>query len=374
MRTYHAESARAGLEVLARAGLRPDEFSRELIAIVGRAVPFDAMCVATTDPATGFFTGSVKQDIDEDDELNYEFAVHEYATEDVNQFVDLARRRIGVGILRDDTGGDPSRSDRFSEMVHPVFNAEHELRAVARSSGSMWGAYALYRRSGGSGFSPAEADFLHGIESIVATGIRTSLVASAADATDDPTAPAVLMFDRDGRVTQATPSADNRLTDLGGESWTRLPAPVASVVSAARAGLSGGEWVLPRLRVRGRSGRWYVMHASPMQAMDGSGTQVVVTIEQAGPPDVVPLLIAAYGLSAREGDVLRGVLQGRSTKEIAAELHLSPYTVQDHLKVIFDKTGASSRRELTSQVFFSHQFERYGRTQRPSGSNLAIAG
>jgi len=44
------------------------------------------------------------------------------------------------------------------------------------------------------------------------------------------------------------------------------------------------------------------------------------------------------------------VLRGASTHAIVAELHLSAYTVKDHLKSIFDKTGVRSRRDLVAQI------------------------
>ena len=74
----------------------------------------------------------------------------------------------------------------------------------------------------------------------------------------------------------------------------------------------------------------------------------------AQPARIASLLMAAYGLTEREQDVTRLVLQGNSTAEIAAQLRVSAQTVQQHLKSIFDKTGVRSRRDLVGKVFFAH--------------------
>ena len=48
------------------------------------------------------------------------------------------------------------------------------------------------------------------------------------------------------------------------------------------------------------------------------------------------------------------VAQGLATNAIAGRLHLSPWTVQDHLKAIFEKVGVSTRGELVARMFFEH--------------------
>ncbi|MDQ6779386.1 MAG: LuxR C-terminal-related transcriptional regulator [Actinomycetota bacterium] len=47
-------------------------------------------------------------------------------------------------------------------------------------------------------------------------------------------------------------------------------------------------------------------------------------VEPAHPARIAPLLMAAYGLTEREQEVTRLVLQGNSTTQIAARLPVSP--------------------------------------------------
>jgi DNA-binding CsgD family transcriptional regulator len=65
---------------------------------------------------------------------------------------------------------------------------------------------------------------------------------------------------------------------------------------------------------------------------------------------------------------LRCSCRGASTQAIAAELHLSAYTVKDHLKSIFDKTGVRSRRDLVAHVLTGQR----ARRPRPGARGAAL--
>jgi DNA-binding CsgD family transcriptional regulator len=366
MTTLRTEPVQEGLDALARAGLGWQDFVRGAIDLLGAAIPNDAACVGPVDPGTGLLTGSVKRNLG--DEKDAEFLEHEYVTDDVNLFRTLARRENPVGILADDTGGDPRRSTRHREMFVPHWALDHEMRAAARTDGHPWAAIALYRSGESSGFSPAEADFLARVAGTVAVGVRAGLVtAAAASPAPGTQGPAVLVVDADNAVSQVSPAAEARIAELGGSGWGALPTPVASITSAARALGAGRLGTVPRLRVRTPSGQWLLVHAAPLAARDGGRRQVVVTIEEARPPEIVPLVVAAFGLTGRERDVVAGVLHGDSTQQIGRTLHLSPYTVQDHLKAVFEKAGVGSRRELVARVYFDHYAPRYAGDLAPSG-------
>ncbi len=77
-------------------------------------------------------------------------------------------------------------------------------------------------------------------------------------------------------------------------------------------------------------------------------------IEPARAADLTPIVLEAYGLTEREIEIVIQLARGLATKEIAAELSISPHTVRDHVKAIFTKTGFRTRGELVAWAFSDH--------------------
>jgi len=81
---------------------------------------------------------------------------------------------------------------------------------------------------------------------------------------------------------------------------------------------------------------------------------VSVILEPARPKEIAELLIDAVRLTPREREVTGLAVRGLTNAQIGAALFLSPYTVNDHLKSVFTKTGVAGRTELAAKLYFDH--------------------
>jgi DNA-binding CsgD family transcriptional regulator len=194
-----------------------------------------------------------------------------------------------------------------------------------------------------------------------ARGARTGLLVGEATDPQWPDSPGLVVLSADGEVESATPGVGQWLSDLPDGDWEagRLPAAVRGVAGRALRTAEDAEHPgeIAMSRVLARSGTWVVLHGATLVS-DGS-RRVAIIVEPAHPARITPLLMAAYGLTEREQEVTRLVLQGDSTAQIAEQLVVSPHTVQEHLKGIFEKTGVRSRRDLVGKVFFAHYEPRF---------------
>lgn len=192
----------------------------------------------------------------------------------------------------------------------------------------------------------------------MAAGQRRSILLTGAATEEELDGPGLILLAPGGAVEEMTPAAERWLAKLiaAAPAEGDLPAVVNSVAYRALLTARGGEPRGARARVPTSAGAWLVVHGSAIG--DPEEGRAAIILEPARSPEIAPLIVAAYGLTAREREVTQLVLHGLSTAEIAARLHISEYTVQDQLKAIFEKAGVRSRRELVARIFFEHYVPR----------------
>jgi DNA-binding CsgD family transcriptional regulator len=346
---------RGDLAQLVHRGGGVRHFSLGAARILARAVPFDGVSVLTMDPATRLATSAFVEN-----GLRGEAAVRiaeiEYYESDVNTFGALARSGRLAASLSETTGGDLNRSLRHRELRAPNGFGD-ELRAVLVSEAATWGGLTLGRALDSEPFAPADVTLVASLSGYLAEGLRRAALLTALS---------VERHDRDRSAGLALLAADNSigLVDTTAEAWlaelgatgpdTPVPPVVTAVVSQARSIADGRKPsdALARARVRTPSGVWLTIRGSVLG--DEDHAQTAVTFEPTGPHELAPLIADAYELTDRQRAVTQLVAQGLTTDAIARRLHVSPWTVQDHLRSIFAKVGVSSRGELIARLFFEH--------------------
>jgi DNA-binding CsgD family transcriptional regulator len=91
----------------------------------------------------------------------------------------------------------------------------------------------------------------------------------------------------------------------------------------------------------------YVPTDSPQRRL------LVLTAETLRQPEAVET--NEFGLSQRQLEVARSIGQGKTNAEIAANMGISPRTVQKHIEHIFEKMGVKTRVAVASRL---HVFPR----------------
>ena len=353
-----ARRAEQDIMRLCHAGLDSRTLRLEALRRLRKIVPVDAAFCATVDPATLLFTGSLTEEIPES--ATPDFLTNEFLQDDVTKFVHLAHAARPVQSLYAATRGEPNLSPRYREILAPIGFGD-ELRAALRIGDVTWGVLCLHRDLTGSGFTVAEAAFLERIVPHLAVGLRTGLLIEEAITGSTADAPGLVVLADDLSIAAVTAPAEQWLTEVS--DWPRRSEPPQAVLAVAARLLAleqareDAPTLPPRARVQTRSGRWLVLHAARLSNPAGSGP-IAVILEPAAPAEVAPLVLQAYGLTEREAQVAQLVLQGLATGEIADRLGITALTVQQHLKAVFDKTGARSRRELVALVFAQHYLPR----------------
>jgi DNA-binding CsgD family transcriptional regulator len=357
--TWAPDRLLADLERLALRAPKRAEFFDEAAARLKKAVPFDGACWHTLDPGSDLITQHRLQDIPDRFPI---LANNEYAVEDVNKFEQLARAKCKAATISEATGGHPERSPRFRNLLTPA-GIGPELRCAFVADRATWGALILVRHIGQPEFGDRDVELLSTASALLARAVRRGLIAEGCESgVALPDAPGVIELDPAGGLIRASSSAEPLLTELSGGTVEAgvHSSSIHAVASATRTAIAtagaAGTKALPSSVVKTPAGTWLVLHGG-LLGSPRSG-QVAVFIQRAHATLVAPLLLKAYGLTPREQEVTQLILRGATTIQASQRLTISPHTVSDHMKSIFEKTGARTRGELSATLFFGEHLPR----------------
>ncbi|MBV8918076.1 response regulator [Bradyrhizobium sp.] len=148
----------------------------------------------------------------------------------------------------------------------------------------------------------------------------------------------LLAVNRQGKIMWATPQAQKLLAESLGSSVDELVLPEAlrSWLEVVQNGKSGSKAPAiasfpddPRLKLH------YLGNA-------GANEFLLRLAKEAG-SDLSAELSSEFGLTTREGEVLSWLSKGKTNRDIAQILGLSPRTVDKHLEQIYSKLGVENR-------------------------------
>jgi DNA-binding CsgD family transcriptional regulator len=339
------------LELLADSSQDVDSLRREVIAELKGTIGFDRWCAALVDPDTLIaHTGIAETDhIAELPRL----MIEDGSCRELNSGASLARNRHRnrVGVLSAGTGGDFARSRRWRECLER-FGTGDELRVLAADERGCWGRFDLWRDRDDRRFDAHDAELVRDASTTLGRGMRRATVGLRDGAPALPRETGVLLIGANLRPQGGTPAIYRWLRALnpaGMPYQDGIPSLVWSSIGRLLAAEAGEEPQCQiRIRVRAADGNWAVIETA---RLNDTGHGIAVTVHAAATDEILGLVTRAYGLSNRERELAALIAEGHTTREIAEKMSISRYTVQDHLKSIFDKLGVRSRLELLTRLF-----------------------
>jgi DNA-binding CsgD family transcriptional regulator len=342
---------RRQLQQLADSSLDVDSLRLEVMAQLRPAIGFDLWCCPLVDPDSLIPHRPVVSDSLPFGTRLPRMLLQDQAADEIISRAKLARSPDPVCVLSAATGGDLARSSRWRDCGHPVGMGD-ELRAAIVDEHGCWGSFELLRASDDPPFEMQDANLMRDATRILARCLRQASVSSADEGGVEPGQTGVLLVDEHLQPRGSTQAAREWFALLkAGEQAesTPLPTHVYAVVGRLLAAEAGDDPERPaRVRVRIPGGRWAIIEAA---RIDGIAGAIGVSVHGATAEDILALVARAHGLSTRERELVALVLEGLSTRQLAERMFISRYTVQDHLKSVFDKLGVHSRRELVTGMF-----------------------
>jgi DNA-binding CsgD family transcriptional regulator len=344
------------------AGLDSVTLRRTVSERVAPLVRFDAYAFGTMDPDTSLLNHVVADGIPYSMMTAYvaQLYPHERA------MLDVAAARAGRTVLH------AEELAPGAARLGPRHGFKFEVDVLLPASGDLWGKWCLQRADADPALDRRVDAMLHRLAPHLARGLQhAALLERAFDASADvcdTSAPGVLVLDHHRRPTLRTAAASTAFDDLAdvGVQWTDgLPSVVRSLAARMR-----GTADAVTVRARGRSGRWYTLHATHAEPDEAGHCALIITVRPVTLRERATLLTRLYGLSAREREIVAAVARGESTKAIARALAISPHTVTEHINRASDKIGVHGRKALVARLFLDAYAPTVGRELPASTSRL----
>lgn len=161
----------------------------------------------------------------------------------------------------------------------------------------------------------------------------------------------ITVRERDGRLMWQTPLARELLQRYCGSQAPHTPAPVLQWLRRHLPALQApgvGLREPPRLTLengpRRLTFRLHLQVGDPADASpNGEGGDWLIVMQETSDASVLEALAHAFGLTAREAEVLYWVAKGKINRDIGDILGASPATVKKHLERIHAKLGVETR-------------------------------
>jgi CheY-like chemotaxis protein/DNA-binding CsgD family transcriptional regulator len=158
----------------------------------------------------------------------------------------------------------------------------------------------------------------------------------------DASGQATVAVHPDGRLAWRTDLARKLLADYLDATGDEAPARLLQWLGEALAARGQGREVPSLLCTRGDA-----RLAAALHEQSGEEEWIVVLREESDAQSL-DTLIAAFRLTLREAEVLHWVIKGKTSRDIADILGMSPRTVNKHLEHVFEKLGVETRTAATN--------------------------
>ncbi len=364
--TWARERARERIEAIGARPLDAVRLRQQVLGVLDGVIGYDAYVWLLTDPVTtvGAAPLAAVPCLPELPAL----IKAKYATP-VNRWTVLRNQARPAGRLHHATGGDLRRSLVWREVMSR-YRIGDVASAVFADQFGCWAFLDLWRRDSRERFTASDAEFIESVAAPLATALRqcqARTFTGPATPREPGIGPVVLTLDDDLRITSRTAASQAWLDVLlpPRPDERAVPASVYNVAAQLLAAEAGVDDHPAAARVHLGDGLWLALRAArlaPDEPLPGPGPDaasgqrgpaaatIVVTIEEVSAAGRLELIARAFGLTARENELLSLLATGSDTRAMARQMRLSELTVQDHLKSVFAKTGARDRVTLLSRA------------------------